>query len=174
MARNWNLPLKAGVNAIISIMLAREMFRKGAFFPLFFQHARKAQEKSLGLDTRRRGQDVPSGPRSCARATSLPGGGAGQEVPIAPYSPDPRLHVRPAGPEAPPSFRSPAGPLGAKEGELPSWRERLRSAVRADIPPAPPAAGWRAAPRKHRLKQSLSGEIRTLCKVIRFFLNAVW
>lgn len=96
---------------------------KMIFFSLFFKHAWKAQQKSLGLAAHRRGQDVPSGPRSCARATSLSGAGAGQDVPTAPYSPNPGLCLlglhRPSG-----ARQDPTG-LGAKEGELPCWRERL-------------------------------------------------
>lgn len=153
MARYWNLPLKAGTNAIISITQAWERFRKDDFFsPPFFKHSWEALQKSLGLDTHRRGAGCSLQPQELCQSHVLAWrwGRAGH----------PRLCVL--------GLRSLSGArrdLGAKEMEDPSWRE-------SGHPPG--SACSQPGEQRRRLKQSLSGEIRTLCKVIRFFLNAVW
>lgn len=107
-------------------------------FFLVFKHPWEAQQKPLGLDAHRRGQDVPCGPRSCARAdtTCLRGARAGHELPTAPCSPSPRLCVRAASPglHSPSGVRRDPRALGAKEGERPSKESGVAApSVRAPI-----------------------------------------
>lgn len=116
------------------------------FFPSYFLNTHGRPSRSpWGWTPVEGGQDVPSSPRSCARATSVPGGGAGQNVPTAPL----RVLGRDLRAE------------GVEED--PSWREQRLSGH----PPGSTCS--QLGEQRRRLQQSVSGEIRTLCEVIRVF-----
>lgn len=138
------------------------------FFPYFLNTYGRPRRSPCGWTPIEGGRMFPPALRVVPEPRPCPEVGPGRRS-----RPNPRLRVRPAGPEAPPSLRSPARSLrpGSK-GRGTSVLERAASQRRPCRHPS--GAGWRAAPRKHRLKQSLSGKIRTLCKIILFFLNAVW
>lgn len=126
---------------------------KMIFFPLFVKHPWEAQQKSLGQDAHRRGQDVPPAPG---------------------VVPELRPHH---GPEAGPGRTSRLAPCASSQ----AWEQRKGNIPHGESGFAAPSArastlqpAGTATPGTHRLKQSLSAEIRTLCKVIRVFLDAVW
>lgn len=102
-------------------------------FFLVFKHPWEAQQKPLGLDAHRRGQDVPCGPRSCARAdtTSLRGARAGHELrrPRAAQAPGSVSEQPVLGSTVPPESGGTPEPWERRKGNVPqkraAWQRRL-------------------------------------------------
>lgn len=95
--------------------------QKRWFFPLFFKHSWGAQQNSLGPDALERGRMFP---RSCARAASLPGAGAGRDIQ---YSPKPGSVSSQPGASPPPWEQGKGSiPVGESGLAAPSVRAPLR------------------------------------------------
>lgn len=138
MARYWNLPPKAGANAIISIVLAWERFRKDDLFPYFFKHPWEAQQKPLGLDAHRRGLMLPAAPGVVPELTPRPcpavGLGRNSRLPRAAQGPGSVSEQPVLGSTVPPESSGTPQPWERRKGNVPLGESGLAApSVRAPI-----------------------------------------